>query len=227
MNTSYAANLSAPVHSSQAVPHKNLLRLLRRYRETDYLNSIPKYAQDEFARFSQRVQQKNTEIILDSGCGTGESTLKLARTNPCRWVVGVDKSAHRLGRGVARDPIPENVIFIRCDLIHFWRLLQQTPWRLGEHYIFYPNPWPKPGHLQRRWHAHPVFPTIVKLGGRLTMRTNWRVYAEEFALALRNYAVATATVTQLHVSTTMTAFEEKYAQSGHQLYQVKVNLLSD
>lgn len=227
MNSSYAVSLSAPVHSSQAVPHKNLLRVLKRYRETDYLNSIPKYARDEFSRLSARMQYKNTEIILDSGCGTGESALKLAQLNPCCLVVGVDKSASRLGRGIAHNSMPENVMFIRCDLIHFWRLLQQTQWRLGEHYLFYPNPWPKPGHLQRRWHAHPVFPSIIKLGGRLTMRTNWRVYAEEFALALRNYSVATAEVTQLHVSTAMTAFEKKYTQSGHQLYEVNVNLSFD
>lgn len=223
LNAYVAANKSVPVGSSQCAPHKNLPRLLRRYQQTNYLNTIPNYARDEFGRFRNFVQDKNIGLILDSGCGTGESTYKLARLNPHCIVVGVDKSTNRLARSLTHGSVPDNVIFVRCDLIHFWRLLRQAKWTLAQHYLLYPNPWPKPGQLQRRWHAHPVFPDVIKLGGTLVMRTNWLVYAEEFAMALRDYAYRSAAARQIHITSTMTAFERKYVGSGHPIYEVKLN----
>lgn len=223
LNACIAVNKSTPVGSSQCAPHKNLQRLLRRYQQTAYLNTIPNYARDEFGRFRNFVQDKNSGLILDGGCGTGESTYKLARLNPHCIVVGVDKSANRLGRSHIYSSKSDNVIFVRCDLVHFWRLLRQAEYTLVEHYLLYPNPWPKPGQLQRRWHAHPVFPDVIKLGGTLVMRTNWRVYAEEFAMALRDYAHHSVVIRQIHVASAMTAFERKYVDSGHPIYEVQLN----
>ena len=73
---------------------------------------------------------------------------------------------------------------LQANLIDFWRLSVQTEWRLQKHYLLYPNPWPKKKHLQRRWHGHPVFPSILELGGELELRTNWKIYADEFNQAV-------------------------------------------
>ena len=224
MNSSCCNNLSAPVASSQRLPHKKLHHTVKRYMNSNYRNSIPKYARDEFKRFRAMVPDTRTRIILDSGCGTGESTMHLADANPQSTVVGVDKSNNRMRRCYQRNAELKNLLYVRCDLIHFWRLLRQAGYKLNEHYILYPNPWPKPGQLQRRWHAHPVFPAVVELGGLLTMRTNWRIYAEEFALALRTYTSTSVSLTPLHISLAMTAFERKYTASGHALYEVQTNL---
>ena len=220
-------NLSAPVASSQQSPHKNLQRKLSLYENSNYRNSIPKYARDEFNRFQQVLYKNRAQIILDSGCGTGESSVKLAMKYPQCLVVGVDKSANRMRKCNADAADLKNILYVRCDLIHFWRLLQQAQYQLYKHYLFYPNPWPKPGHLQRRWHAHPVFPAVISLGGELVMRTNWRVYAQEFALALRAYTTATVSIAELKIVNAISAFEKKYATSNHILYQVKTNLSLD
>ena len=220
-------NMSTPVASSQQLPHKNLQRKLSLYMNSDYRNSIPKYAQDEFNRFKQVLSNKKTQIILDSGCGTGESSVKLAMANPHCLVVGVDKSVNRMQRCNAEAADLKNIMYVRCDLIHFWRLLQQAQLRLSQHYLLYPNPWPKPGHLQRRWHAHPVFPAVIDLGGELVMRTNWHVYAQEFALALQAYTGACVSMAELKITHAISAFEKKYSASGHALYEVKANLSHD
>ena len=220
-------NLSAPVASSQQLPHKNLQHKLSRYMNTDYRNSIPNYAQDEFNRFTQVLDNKSTQIILDSGCGTGESSIELARMNPHCMVIGVDKSANRMRRIKAEAADLNNIMYVRCDLIHFWRLLQRAQYRLCQHYLLYPNPWPKPGHLQRRWHAHPVFPAVIALGGELVMRTNWHIYAQEFALALCSYSDTNAVITELKIANAISAFERKYSSSGHVLYEVRANLSHD
>ena len=111
-------------------------------------------------------------------------------------------------------------LWVRADLATFWRLAREAHWPVSHHYLLYPNPWPKPGQLQRRWHAHPVFPTVLELGGRLEMRTNWRIYAEEFALALEHYTGAAVRPSTLQVKEPVSPFERKYRDSGHPLYSV-------
>jgi hypothetical protein len=62
---------------------------------------------------------------------------------------------------------PPNVGFSHTDLVDYWRLMRKAYVRPARHYLFYPNPWPKIGHLPRRWHGHPVFPALLALGGPL------------------------------------------------------------
>jgi len=116
------------------------------------------------------------------------------------------------------------VIWLRAELATFWRLAVQAGWRLHRHFLLYPNPWPKPGHLRRRWHAHPVFPDLLQLGGRLELRSNWAVYAEEFAVAV-NHALGTRVQPmRLAGSDDLSPFERKYRASGHALYSVALSL---
>jgi len=165
-------------------------------------------------------------LILDAGCGVGHSTIELARAFPDHWVIGVDQSEERLQR---RKPYPEalmpaNMVFVRANLVDFWRLLADDGLQLAQHYILYPNPWPKIGHSGRRWHAHPVFPFILRLGGVLECRSNWAVYVAEFALALElahGYPVAWETFEAMRP---LTPFERKYRDSGQLLYRLRVDL---
>ncbi|MGQ5490039.1 tRNA (guanine(46)-N(7))-methyltransferase TrmB [Thauera sp. AutoDN2] len=165
-------------------------------------------------------------LILDAGCGVGHSTIQIARAHPDHWVMGVDQSEDRLNR---RKPYPEallprNMVFVRADLVDFWRLLDDAGLRLARHYILYPNPWPKIGHLGRRWHAHPVFPWIPRLGGVLECRSNWQVYAEEFALALGEVTGRPVGWAPFTAEVPLTPFERKYRDSGQALYRLELDL---
>jgi tRNA G46 methylase TrmB len=78
-----------------------------------------------------------------------------------------------------------NVLWIRAELIDFWRLMlenkQSHPWKLTNHYLLYPNPYPKLKRLKSRFYAHPGFPILLRLGGDIIIRSNWKTYLEEFA----------------------------------------------
>ena len=141
--------------------------------------------------------------------------------HPQAHVLGVDQSAERLARA---PELPDNARLLRAELADFWRLLLAAGWSVEQHYLFYPNPWPKAAHLRRRWHAHPVFPALLAIGGRLEMRTNFPIYAEEFARALRCSGHADASLLQLRVEEPVSPFERKYRDSGHPLFQVIVDL---
>jgi tRNA G46 methylase TrmB len=163
-------------------------------------------------------------LVLDSGCGTGVSTSRLGRMHPECVVIGVDRSAARLRRGCGRDWPKRrgNRLWIRGELSTFWRLAAASGWRLRRHYLLYPNPWPKPAHLMRRWHAHPAFPVMLALGGCLELRSNWRVYAAEFARAAEIATGRSADVETPSVDAPLSPFEAKYHASGHELYRVRI-----
>ena len=121
--------------------------------------------------------------------------------------------------------LPANALFLRADLVDFWRLLGEAGVRLARHYVLYPNPWPKIGHLARRWHGHAVFPDLLALGGVFECRSNWRIYLEELAIAI---GLATGKVAScqpwLPEGEPLTPFEKKYLASGHALFRLVVDL---
>ena len=88
----------------------------------------------------------------------------------------------------------------------------------------YPNPWPKPKHLRRRWYAHPVFPELIRLGGELELRCNWRIYAEEFHAAMEFIAAGACTMGEYSAQTNISLFERKYSGSGHTIYRCYCSL---
>lgn len=222
---------SRRVHSAQTGPHPDLPLLLARHLAHPFRKPVADYnrAALESALAAWRAWNPAAPLILDSGCGVGWSTLQLARRHAPAFVLGVDQSADRLGRGkAALGEAPPNMALIRADLVDFWRLLVAAGVRLQAHYLLYPNPWPKVGQVQRRWHGHPVFPALLQLGGRLECRSNWRIYVEELALALQLAAGANAAPLQVEAwlpqapDTCLTPFERKYHQSGQALWRLVV-----
>jgi len=85
-----------------------------------------------------------------------------------------------------------NVLLVRADLIDFWFCYLQhlsssssythnnTLLPIVKHYLLYPNPYPKLSRIKHRWYAHSSFPILLQLGGDLIIRSNWKVYLDEF-----------------------------------------------
>ena len=196
--------------------------LAQRHLDHAYDKPIQAHNRRAFDWLAERIGTPS-DLILDAGCGTGLSTVRIADRYPGQWVIGVDKSLHRLARGVnfgasALGVERERVIWIRADLIDFWRLAAAAGWRFQHHYLLYPNPWPKPAHLQRRWHGHPVLPALVRVSRSLTLRTNWPTYATEFCTAMDVLGVA---VRRRSVpDDDLSPFDLKYRASGHSLTEV-------
>ncbi|MBR2095106.1 MAG: methyltransferase domain-containing protein [Fibrobacter sp.] len=180
------------------------------------------------------------DVILDSGCGTGESTIHIARRFPNNPVIGIDKSFARLNKAgnpvqTAGEDVPRNAFWIRAELLDFWRLaldrVKSGEWTIPYHAVYYPNPWPKQSEATRRFHMHPIFPTLLALGGVTELRTNWEIYAREFAeaakIVLSECAEAEMTNKQItcesfEPSAPETAFERKYKEARQKLWRVTV-----
>ncbi|MDB5799834.1 MAG: yggH [Rhodocyclales bacterium] len=213
---------SRTIDSAQSGPHEKLAELVLKHRDTSFRKPIAPSSQQAFDNVMVHWDRQ-APILLDAGCGVGWSTLKLAQQYPAHFVLGIDQSEDRLSRGKPEAP-PPNAFFARADLTDFWRLLLQAGIRLDRHYLLYPNPWPKIGHLSRRWHGSPAFPAMLALGGRLECRSNWAVYVEELALAIGLLSGKTPQVEAFEADEPLTPFERKYRDSGQALYRLVTQL---
>jgi tRNA (guanine-N7-)-methyltransferase len=227
-------SLSSSVRSTQTALHPRLAALVSTHMTTEWRQPLHAPTVEAFTALAASGVDPEQRIVLDSGCGTGVSTRQIAEHYPDCLVIGVDKSEVRLrklpGSHFSDRHFSQgcffyregNAIWLRAELASFWRLALQSGWRLHRHYLLYPNPWPKPGQVLRRWHAHPVFPTLLQLGGQLELRCNWEIYAREFVAAVEMAACRDVCLTEGVDSVITTPFESKYRNSGQTLYCVVV-----
>lgn len=236
------------VTSNQIDIYKNLEAVVRKYAATTFLRPVADHTREAFENACEFVQTFYGtdaagcfEVVLDSGCGTGESTIHLARKFPNVPVIGVDKSAVRLSKaGNGRQlevaagnscDIPANAFWVRAELLDFWRLALEKvnagEWKILHHALYYPNPWPKESEATRRFHLHPIFPTLLHLSPETELRTNWEIYAREFKEAVR--IASDCLSLNVHVECAAfnpenpeTAFERKYKEARQQLWRTLV-----
>lgn len=212
---------SKPIVTNQTGIHEKLEEIVEKHLSHPFQKPYQAHTQEAFEQINKIVQAFDGEIILDSCCGVGQSTRILAERHPDALVIGVDKSAHRISKNVEHDYKGDNYHLIRADLNDFYRLVKAANWPITKHYILYPNPWPKSKHVQRRWHGSAVFPVLITIGEQIVLRSNWRLYLEEFQLAA-DVAGMMGTLSEVADLTPLTPFEAKYQASGQQCWQLIV-----
>jgi len=217
---------SKAIITNQTGIHEKLGDIVEKHFTHAFQKPYQKHTQEAFDKINAIVQKFDGDIILDSCCGVGQSTRLLAEKNPEALVIGVDKSASRIERNVEgfdeNDGYhADNYHLVRADLNDFYRLVKSANWPVKKHYILYPNPWPKSKHVQRRWHGSAVFPTLINIGEQLILRSNWRLYLEEFQYAA-DIAGLLGEIAPVNDSQSLTPFEAKYQASGQQCWQLLI-----
>jgi len=220
---------SKAIVTNQDGIHEKLEEIVLKHIKHPFQKPFQQHTQDAFAEIDKIVQAFDGDIILDSCCGVGQSTRLLAKRNPNALVIGVDKSANRINRNV--DELVDedsckkvdNFYLIRADLNDFYRMVLAAKWPVTFHYVLYPNPWPKSKHVQRRWHGSAVFPAMMEIGRTMVLRSNWRLYLEEFnfAVSLLGLKGSFSTVTD---SEPLTPFEAKYIASQQECFQLTIEV---
>ena len=188
---------------------------------------IAKHTAAAFQTASDFARSRAAPLIIDAGCGTGRSTLKLAERYPDRTVIGVDRSEARLSKG---RHAPANALLLRAELGDFWRLLNDSnDLTVEETYLLYPNPYPKTKMLKQRFQGHASLPSLLQAcGRRLTVRASWRTYLEEFRVACRRAGelgirpdlVSKGPYELSDLHDPLTLFERKYAKAGVPVYEL-------
>lgn len=207
---------SRRVSSRQQGCHEQLETLVRKHLAQPSRRPAAGHTRDAFAAIRERVESVGRPLVFDSFCGTGMSAAALARQHPDSLVIGIDKSSYRLAKHAATEA--HNYLLVQAECGDFWRLAAAAGWQPSRHYLLYPNPWPKPGQVKRRVHGGADFRELIALGGDIELRSNWQVYVEEFAQALR-IAGFEPQVESLAPAEPLTLFERKYMRSDHQLWR--------
>jgi tRNA G46 methylase TrmB len=211
---------SREINSTQPGVHDKLNEYVLRYRRAVNQRPMQAHTQAAFAQASSWLGDWQGDIIIDSCCGVGESTAKLALRYPEARVLGVDKSAMRLEKHSHYASDQSNYCMIRADVNDFWRLVVQANWQVKKHYLLYPNPYPKAAQVQKRWHASPAMVDLMAMCQHIEVRSNWDIYLQEFAQAAALYGVDSNLVVIDNTIEPMTPFERKYQDSGQDCWQL-------
>jgi tRNA G46 methylase TrmB len=212
------------VTSNQAGVHKHLEATVRKHLTHPWRKPLSRFSEDIFATVTAWLAATPGPLILDSGCGIGESSAQLARQFPGAKVLGFDRSESRLDKLSRKTEVPHNCLVVRADAEDLWRQLHAAGIFPEQHYLLFPNPYPKAAQLNQRWHGSPVLPYLLALGGKLEVRSNWQVYLEEFSLAVNIATGITPQIDPYRVSEPISAFEAKYAGANQPLWRLTVQL---
>jgi tRNA G46 methylase TrmB len=217
------AGNSRPVTSNQRHLHPRLAVVVQRHLHSVHQGVVAAHSRSAYQALTTALLAQPRPLVLDSFCGTGHSTAALAQRHPDHLVVGIDKSAQRLHRHP--HPGAPDYLLLQGNCEDLWQLLADDNLCVDYHYMLYPNPWPKSGHLQRRVHGHASFPLLLRLGGRLELRSNWQLYVEEFGTAM-HLAGQRGIVRKLPPQVpTLSLFEQKYQNSGHELWSYSADIM--
>jgi len=210
---------SREIYSNQTGIHDNLENVVLKHLRSPFLKPPAQHTIDAFNTVTSVISGEPKPLIMDSCCGTGTSSRLIALEHPEAWVIGLDRSSKRLSKEY-EDALPDNLIMAQADCVDFWKLANQADWQLEKHFLLYPNPYPKSVQLKYRWHGHPAFTDLLALGGLLEVRSNWKIYIEEFSEALRLAAHETNGCEIYDPAEQYTTlFERKYCQSGQTVYR--------
>lgn len=169
-------------------------------------------------------QQK---IILDVGCGRGDSTLYLAKSNPEAFVIGIERTTEKFRKGTDLFKIacPLNSKLIHADAVP---LIENKVPRacVDEIYFLYPNPTPKKRQANQRFAVSPsfeVFLTALQKNGKIIFASNVKSYIEEtqaFCEKFWNLKLTNAkTISQNQNPRTL--FEKKYLERKENIMQIE------
>lgn len=191
--------------------------------------------------------------------------MRLNKNSDYRYKHDTDSAIKQKEEISADEKASTNILLLRADLIDFWHQCYfSSSWKnivqIHKHYVLYPNPYPKKSRLKNRFYAHPAFPLLMLStmsedglyhtnDTQLIIRSNWKGYLEEFALAVKvwdeaelpfDYAQSVARLGK-HASykyalqgpdridsdngMPMTNFEAKYFACGEPVYELNIQLI--
>lgn len=170
---------------------------------------------------------RKAPVVLEIGCGMGETTATIAAQHPENDFIGIE--VHTPGVGSLLKEIAtrnlSNLRVIQHDAVEVVRDMI-PPGSLAGIHIYFPDPWPKKRHHKRRLIQPPfVHQLALRLvpGGYLHCATDWEEYAQQMLevlsaeLLLENTAAGFAPRPEWRPQT---KFEQRGLRLGHGVWDV-------
>ncbi|WP_406817661.1 tRNA (guanosine(46)-N7)-methyltransferase TrmB [Mycobacterium sp. M23085] len=165
---------------------------------------------------------RQAPVVLEIGCGSGTSTLAMAKEEPDVDVVAVEVYRRGLAQllcAIDRDQV-SNIRLIRGNALDVLQRLI-TPGSLTGVRVFFPDPWPKARHHKRRFLQPGTIGLIADRllpGGVLHVATDHAGYAEHIAEVgagePRLHPVDPGTALPVSIVRPTTKYETKAQEAG-------------
>ena len=164
-------------------------------------------------------------LVLEVGCGFGHAALSYATAHPLHDVLAVDVHtrgvAHLVAR-VARSG-PPNLRVIEADALDVLadRLARRS---LAALHLFFPDPWPKRAHHQRRFVRPDVAELVVDRlapGGSFLVATDDLGYAEQAEAVLGGHPALSGGVADRPAWRPVAGYEAKAVAAGRPVVDLR------
>ena len=126
---------------------------------------------------------REAPVVLEIGCGMGETTASIAAAHPEQDFVAIE--VHAPGVGSLLNRIESlrlaNLRIVRHDAVDVVEHMIPPDSLAGIH-VYFPDPWPKKRHHKRRLLKPPFVHALAQRlarGGYLHAATDWEDYANE------------------------------------------------
>ena len=123
-------------------------------------------------------------IDIEIGCGVGLHPITYASNHPNRSVIAIEHTREKYEKFTRRIKSHQklnNLIPVHANAIS-WISHMVPEGTVSRYFLLYPNPYPKPRDLGKRWYAMPFMQQLIKSlkqGGTINLATNCLFYAEE------------------------------------------------
>jgi tRNA (guanine-N7-)-methyltransferase len=188
---------------------------------------------------AEALFRRKAPLVLEIGCGMGETTVAIAAATPGTDFIGVE--VYPAGVGALLRRIEEagivNLRVIEHDAVEVVRDMIAPDSLAGVH-IFFPDPWPKKRHHKRRL-IQPPFAALlasrIAPGGYLHCATDWAPYAIQMLQVLGSEALLANTAGPVAVGESiedcrgfaprpayrpLTKFEQRGLRLGHGVWDL-------
>ncbi len=146
---------------------------------------VPRYAlQYEEKRIdAEAIFGRKAPLVLEIGCGMGETTARIAQAHPEVDFIGCEVFAAGVGALAMRldEMALTNVRIVQHDAVEVVKNMLGEETLDGIH-IYFPDPWRKARHHKRRLVAQPFIHELVKRlkkGAYIHCATDWENYSEQ------------------------------------------------
>lgn len=141
---------------------------------------------------TKTVFQNDNPLVLEIGCGMGETTAAIAKAKPDINFLGCEVYGAGVGALCIKlhDLDLKNVRIIQHDAVEVIRDMIVDKSLTGVH-IFFPDPWRKARHHKRRLISEAFMKLVVpkmKEGAYFHCATDWENYAEQMLEVLQKNA---------------------------------------
>jgi tRNA (guanine-N7-)-methyltransferase len=176
---------------------------------------------------AERIFGRKAPMVLEIGCGMGETTAHIAHALPGVDFIGVEVHGPGVGSLLKRiDALAlRNLRIIQHDAVEVIAAMIGMASLAGIH-IFFPDPWPKKRHHKRRLlQAGFVHELALRLdaGGYLHVATDWEDYAREILETLSAEPLMANTATDFAARPAyrpVTKFELRGTRLGHGVWDL-------